>query len=416
VKATLLSIGDELLIGQTVNTNAVWMSQQLNAIGVAVAHMVTLSDNEDDIIEELKRALEQTDIVLITGGLGPTSDDLTLPTLCKFFNSKRVFDAKVMQNIDQIFSLRKRAITEETKQLAYVPHNAEVIYNLLGTAPGTLFREGNKMVASMPGVPYEMKGMMENHVLPYIQKHYDLPLIIHRNIMTAGVGETQLAGKLVDFEKELPDAFKLAYLPGVGKVKLRISASGKDKTALEQEMQIQFAKAFQAVEKYAYGVDEELLEAHIGKLLLEHQLKLGLAESCTGGSIGEMITSIPGSSRYFNGGIISYANEIKQNVLGVPSVILEQHGAVSEETVSYMLDGALKVLNADIAIAVSGVAGPDGGSPEKPVGTVYIGVGSKDRKLIKRFSFTNHRERNIQISGIVALVLLRNFILNKLAD
>lgn len=416
MKATLLSIGDELLIGQTVNTNAVWMTKELNAIGVSVAHMVTLSDEESDILEQLELALQKTEIVLITGGLGPTSDDLTLPTLCKYFGSNRVFDEKVMQNIEQIFAQRQRMLTDETRALAMVPDNAQVIYNTTGTAPGTIFRKGNKMVASMPGVPYEMKAMMELTVLPYIKKEFQLPLIIHRNIMTAGAGETQLAGRLVDFEKELPQGFKLAYLPSVGKVKLRISASGANAEAIKAEMDIQVEKAFKAVEKYAYGFDEETLEEHIGKLLIDNQLQLGLAESCTGGYLAHLITSVPGSSAYFKGSIVSYANSVKSGVLHVSEDVLNAHGAVSEETVSAMLDGALKTLGSDVAIAISGVAGPGGGSAEKPVGTVYIGVGSKEKKNIKKWSLTLHRERNIQLSAVIALVTLRNFILNRLAD
>jgi nicotinamide-nucleotide amidase len=414
MKATIICIGDELLIGQTINTNSSWMGQQLTANGITVASVLTIGDTEDAILSALDEALRQTEIVLVTGGLGPTSDDLTLPCLVKYFGSNRVFDEAVWENIRQIFHMRGREINEASKQLAYVPDNARIIYNSQGTAPGTIFMKEGRMVASMPGVPYEMKAMMERDVLPFVRSHFHLPHIINRHILTAGVGETQLAASLVDFEQTLPPHFNLAYLPNVGKVKLRISGSGEDVAQLKKESDELLEKAFKAVEQHVYGLDDDALEAAVGRLLTERGWKLALAESCTGGYIGHLITAVPGASAYFNGGIISYSNEVKMNVLNVSDETLKQFGAVSEETVREMLQGALQALNADVAIAVSGVAGPDGGTAEKPVGTVYIGVGSKDQQYIKRWSFTQHRERNIQLSGVVALVMLRKFMLKQL--
>ncbi|MBK7138333.1 MAG: competence/damage-inducible protein A [Bacteroidetes bacterium] len=413
IKATLLSIGDELLIGQTVNTNVSWMGQKLNEIGIDIAHMVTLSDNENDIIEQINIAFQNAQIVLITGGLGPTSDDITRDTLCKLFDSKLVLDEKVLENINQIFSLRKRLITPETEDLANVPEKAITIYNSQGTAPGTIFTKNNKMLASMPGVPYEMKAMMKETVIPYIIENYKLPIILHSHILTAGVGETQISQQLVEMEKELPEYMKLAYLPSLGKVKLRLTAKGTEKALMEAALAIETEKIKNAVPEYIYGFGNDVFEQKIGEMLMEKKLKLGCAESCTGGFISHSITKIAGSSAYFNGSIIAYSNAVKHNILGVQLETLSQFGAVSEETVSEMIDGALRVLECDIAIAISGVAGPGGGSIEKPVGTVIIGIGNKEHKIIKRLTFTNDRTKNIHISGVVALEMLRKFLIKQ---
>lgn len=413
IKATLLSIGDELLIGQTVNTNVSWMGQKLNEIGIDIAHMVTLSDNENDIIEQINIAFQNAQIVLITGGLGPTSDDITRDTLCKLFDSKLVLDEKVLENINQIYSLRKRLITPETEDLANVPEKAITIYNSQGTAPGTIFTKNNKMLASMPGVPYEMKAMMKETVIPYIIENYKLPIILHSHILTAGVGETQISQQLVEMEKELPEYMKLAYLPSLGKVKLRLTAKGTEKALMEAALAKETEKIKNAVPEYIYGFGNDVFEQKIGEMLMEKKLKLGCAESCTGGFISHSITKIAGSSAYFNGSIIAYSNAVKHNILGVQLETLSQFGAVSEETVSEMIDGALRVLECDIAIAISGVAGPGGGSIEKPVGTVIIGIGNKEHKIIKRLTFTNDRTKNIHISGVVALEMLRKFLIKQ---
>jgi nicotinamide-nucleotide amidase len=414
MNAIVLSIGDELLIGQTINTNSAWIGQQLTSIGLKVEEANTIGDTEEAILGALKSALERTDIILITGGLGPTSDDLTLPSLAKFFQSELVWEEKVWQNIRTIFHMRGREINESSKRLAYVPHNAKVIYNSQGTAPGTIFYQNGKTVVSMPGVPYEMKAMVELDVIPFIKSNYQLPFILNRHILTAGVGETQLASKLIDFERELPAGFKLAYLPNVGKVKLRISGSGTDEQAVTEEIAIQFAKAAAAVEKYTYGYDDDSLEQAIGVLLKNQSKHLCTAESCTGGYISHLITSIAGSSEYFKGAVVSYSNQMKMSQLAVNIETLEKYGAVSSETVKEMLKGALATCQADVAIAVSGVAGPGGGSEEKPVGTVFIGIADNEKHYIRKFNFTVHRDRNIQLTGVVALMLLRNFLLGRL--
>lgn len=414
IKATLLSIGDELLIGQTVNTNVSWMGKELNLIGVDVHHMITLADDEADILKQIGIAINESEIVLITGGLGPTSDDITRDTLCKYYNSSLIFDEKVLANIEQIFSLRKRMITPETVDLANVPQKAITIYNNQGTAPGTIFFENGKMLASMPGVPYEMKAMMHETVLPFMIKNFELPTILHSHILTAGIGETQISEHLRTFEAELPEMLKLAYLPSLGKVKLRLTAKGNDKIALEEILKAETEKIKGLIPQYIYGVGNDVFEQKLGEMLMDKNLSIGFAESCTGGLLSHSITQIAGSSSYFKGAIIAYSNEVKENILGVKKETLQNFGAVSEETVAEMLTGCLAVLKCDIAIAVSGIAGPSGGSPEKPVGTIVIGIASKEKQMIKKMSFTNDRVKNIHISSVVALEMLRKFLLEEL--
>lgn len=414
LKCTVLSIGDELLIGQTLNTNVHWISQKMNEIGIDVIHHITLSDDENDIIQCLDNALISSDIILITGGLGPTSDDITKDVLCEYFGGKLVFNEEAFKNIERIFSLRQQWINEATRQVAFLPDICEVIQNKNGTAAGMIFTKNKKTIVSMPGVPYEMYAMVTDDVIPYLKNNYRLPFIIHYNILTAGVGETLLAERLESFEKNKDARIKLAYLPNVGKVRLRLTIKGDDKEEIKKIIDEAKKEVVSCIEKYIYGYDDDLLEAKIGELLLECKLSIGTAESCTGGYIAHLITSVAGSSRYFKGSVVSYSNDIKSSILKVKESTLEQFGAVSEQTVSEMLDGALQQLKVDIAIAVSGVAGPDGGTPEKPVGTVFIGIASKEKKIIKMLSFTNNRERNIQLSAISALVLLRNFLLNEI--
>lgn len=416
MKCTILSIGDELLIGQTLNTNAHWMSQKMNEIGIDVIHHVSLSDEKSDIINCLNDALETSQVVLITGGLGPTSDDITKDVLCEYFGGKLVFNEDAYRNIEKIFELRKRLINESTKRVAYLPDICTVIPNTNGTAAGMIFSKEGKTIVSMPGVPYEMKGMVTDGVIPYLKEKYTLPYIFHCNILTAGVGETQLADRLIEFEKNKDPRIKLAYLPNIGKVRLRLTIKGDNKDELQSLVEAARKEVVSCIEEYIYGFDEDSLEENIGHLLRERNLTLGTAESCTGGYLAHLITSVAGSSDYFKGSVISYANEVKMDVLGVKPETLEKFGAVSGETVGEMITGAFSQLKTDIIIAISGVAGPGGGTPEKPVGTVFIGIGTKDKSIIKKLSFTSHRDRNIQLSAVVALVMLRKFLLNQLND
>lgn len=416
MKCTILSIGDELLIGQTLNTNSHWMSQKMNEIGIDVIHHISLSDNDKDIVNCLNNALLSSQLVLITGGLGPTSDDITKDVLCTYFNGKLIFNEAANQNIENIYRLRNREITEDARQMSFVPDNCIAIQNSLGTAPGMLFRQDEKVIVSMPGVPYEMKAMITNTVIPYLTSNFNLPTIIHKSILTAGVGETVLAEHLKIFEQTKDARIKLAYLPNVGKVRLRLTIKGENKLELENVITKSTNEVIKAVDQYIYGFDDDSFEEKTGELLIQKQLTIGTAESCTGGYIAHLLTSVAGSSAYFKGSIVSYANEVKQDLLHVKKETLQQFGAVSEQTVSEMLSGALQQLKVDVAIAVSGVAGPSGGTAEKPVGTVFIGIATKEKQYIRKLSFTNNRERNIQLTGVVSLVMLRKFILNQLID
>ena len=408
--ADILSIGDELLIGQTLNTNAHWMARKLTDMGIEIRHVVTISDDAEDIRSSLKDSLEKADVILITGGLGPTSDDITRDVLAKYFDSELILDQTIHETLSGYFNQRGRTMTDDVADLAMVPVKATTLYNKMGTAPGTLYREDGKVVISMPGVPYEMKGMMKNDVFPWMRENLDLPLIINRHILTAGRGESQLAQKMKEIEAELDGTVKLAYLPDIGKVRLRISAQGTDEGLLNAKLDEVQTKIMKAIGPYVYGFDDDTLEASIGRSLVEYGLTIGTAESCTGGNIARMITSVSGSSAYFSGSIVSYSNEVKSTLLGVSEDILIEHGAVSEQVVEEMLEGAMRQLKTDLAIAVSGIAGPTGGSEEKPVGTVYIGISSQKRKWVKHFQFASKRSVNIEITSVIALVMLRKFL------
>ncbi|MEZ5037046.1 MAG: competence/damage-inducible protein A [Chitinophagales bacterium] len=410
MKAEILTIGDELLIGNTINTNAAWIAQQLNLIGIDVIHHLTLSDEKIDIINSIENALNTVDIIVITGGLGPTNDDITKYVLTDYFGGKLVFNEAAFQNIERLFAHRKKWINEATKKVAYLPDNCIPIQNKMGTAAGMLFTKDNKTIVSMPGVPYEMKAMMSDDFIPYLQKKYELPTILHKHILTAGVGETEIAEKLESFEHNLSKYLKLAYLPSLGSVKLRLTAKGNTAEKLQKIINDATEEIQSKLNEWIFGYDDETLESVIGKKLQSKNLMLGTAESCTGGMLAHKITSVAGSSAYFKGSIISYANEIKEDILGVQKKTLAKYGAVSEETVSEMLLGALKQLDVNIAVAISGIAGPDGGTKEKPVGTVFIGIANKEKQLIKKFSFYKNRAINIELSSVFALVQLRKFL------
>lgn len=416
MKAIIISIGDELLIGNTLNTNAHWLGIELTQMGIQIIANWTISDDKNSIIEYIKSAQNQASIILITGGLGPTNDDLTVDAINSYYNEELVYHDDIWQNIRNMYLSRNREVHEPSIKLAYLPKNALPIFNTQGTAPGSLYLSENTLMASMPGVPYEMKKMMELSVIPAIKEKFSLPFIINKYLYTAGVGETILSDELVEFEKNLPENFSLAYLPSVGKVRLRLTGRGNDLESLELIAEELSKKAFKAIQKYVYSTTEISFETVLGEMLRVRGLTLGTAESCTGGYISHLLTSISGASDYFKGSIVSYSNEIKEEVLGVKSETLKQHGAVSEETVQEMLKGALKNLNVDIAIAVSGVAGPSGGSPEKPVGCVYIGIANQNKSKINRLQFTQNRERNIQLSAITALVMLKKFLLEEYAN
>ena len=406
VLAELISIGDELLYGQILDTNSQWMSAELDKIGVKVIRKTTVGDVESEILQALEEAWKKVDVVLISGGLGPTNDDLTKPCLAKFFDSPISMHPQALKELTALFESRGFTLNDRNKQQAELPDKCTMISNKLGSAPGMWFEKDGKVFASMPGVPHEMKGMMRDEVLPKVKQFYQTPTILHKMIMTAGIGESWLADKIKDWEDGLPPHLKLAYLPGLMRVRLRLTGMGQDRESLKSEMQSEIAKVLPVIDKYVYGFDGESLEAAIGRVLTGQQKTLATAESCTGGYIAQAITSIPGSSRYFNGGLIPYQNDMKINLLHVNPDTLKKHGAVSEETVIEMANNVRKVFKTDIGISSSGIAGPGGGSKEKPVGLIWIAYADGDKTITKKLQFGSQRSINIQRTTMAALYLL----------
>jgi len=413
IRACIITIGDELLIGQTIDTNSAWMAQELNSAGIWVNRRVAVGDDWKEIWQSLDEESRNAEIILITGGLGPTADDITKPLLCEYFGGKIVVNEEALENVKRIFQrYLKRPLIERNLKQAEVPDNCTVIQNRRGTAPGMWFEKNNRIFVSMPGVPYEMKGMMSDDVIPALTKRFTLPGIYHRTLLTSGIGESFLAEMIAEFENALPATIKLAYLPNYGMVKLRLSARSNGDENIEAEIDRQFETLQSLVKDYMVVNRDETLEETVGKLLKAKNKTVSTAESCTGGYIAHLLTSIPGSSNYFQGSVVSYANRVKQEILEVGSETLNSHGAVSEETVTEMVKGVLKRMKTDYALATSGIMGPDGGSPEKPVGLVWVAVGNKDQVLTHKFSFRFDRRRNIELTANNALNELRKFILS----
>jgi nicotinamide-nucleotide amidase len=410
-QAVIITIGDELLIGQVVDTNSAWMAQELNKAGIAVKRRVAVGDDWQQIWQALDEESQQAPIILITGGLGPTADDITKPLLCQYFGGKLVVDEGAKQNVVDIFTRFNRPIIERNLKQAEVPDVCTVIPNKRGTAPGMWFEKEGRVYVSMPGVPHEMKGMMTDDVIPRLAQQFTLPHIVHRTLLTAGVGESFLAELLIGFEAQLPAHIKMAYLPNYGMVRLRLSASGQDAAAVEQEVAQHFDQLQQLTAQYLVTNQDEPLEKVVAKLLLQKNATLGTAESCTGGYMAHLITSIPGASDFYKGSVVSYSNELKERLLQVDPHILSTDGAVSESTVRQMVAGALQALGTDYAVAVSGIMGPDGGSPEKPVGLVWIAVCNADTVVAKQFNFRFDRARNMQLTAVTAFDMLRRFLL-----
>lgn len=411
VQASIITIGDELLIGQVIDTNSAWMAQELNKAGIPVKRRVAVGDIWEDIWNGLDEESKHADIILITGGLGPTSDDITKPLLCSYFNGELVVNEEALQNVKDIFTRINRPIIEPNLRQAEVPSTCTVIQNKRGTAPGMWFEKDGKVFASMPGVPHEMKGMMEDYVITHIKERYKLPVIKHCTLLTVGVGESFLAELLKVFEASLPAHIRMAYLPNFGMVRLRLSTIGYDKKVIEDEISSYFNTMETLVQEYVVTNIDEALENVIAKLLTRKKQTLCTAESCTGGYIAHLLTSLPGSSAFYEGSVISYSYKAKEDLLQVDPQTLLTKGAVSEEVVKEMARGALNNIKSDFVIAVSGIMGPGGGLPEKPVGTVWIAVGNKENMVTGKMFFRFDRLRNIQLTGAAALNMLRKFIL-----
>ena len=409
----IITIGDEILIGQTVDTNSAWMGNELNLMGIRINRITSVSDNKGEIISSLDEALSRAEVVLMTGGLGPTSDDITKETLAGYFGGKLVMDNEVLENVTDRLRRRNLQMNENNRRQAMVPDNCKVLRNLTGTAPGMLFEKNGKIVVSMPGVPHEMKHIMKEHVLPLLAVRLPGGVIVHKNIMTYGVAEAILAERLEAFENELPGEIRLAYLPAYGVIKLRLTAAGSDEKKIRESIKEQVAKLYEIIPDVIYGEDEVMLEEVVGKLLNDNNLTVSTAESCTGGKIASLITSVPGSSGWFRGAVVAYDNSIKTGVLGVSKETLRLYGAVSAETAGEMARGARRLMGTDYAVAVTGIAGPTGGTADKPVGTVWIAIDSERGLLTEKQIFADNRQINISRSSYGALNLLRKQIVSR---
>jgi nicotinamide-nucleotide amidase len=411
MKAEIITIGDELLIGQTIDTNSAWMGAELSLAGFDIIRKVAIHDRKSDILRALSDSAGKSNVVLITGGLGPTSDDITKQTLCEFFNTKLVMNNEVLTMVENMMKRRNFPMNENNRKQAEVPESCSVLTNAAGTAPGMWFEKYGTIFVSMPGVPNEMKYIMNQHVLPALKKRFTSQKIIHRNIMTYGTPEAKLAEILIGFEAGLPGFIKLAYLPSSGIIKLRLTGTGNDHGFVSDSIEEQVKKLYAIIPDLIYGENEESLEMVIGKLLREKKSTLSTAESCTGGNIAHMITSVPGSSNYFTGSVIAYDNSVKTQLLGINEKLIENEGAVSENVVRAMAEGVKRLLKTDYSVATSGIAGPDGGTEEKPVGTLWLAVASESGTVAEKHTFSTDRTTNITRFSLVALNLLRKQII-----
>ncbi len=436
IAAAIITIGDELLIGQTIDTNSAWIARHLNELGIDVVRRVAVGDNRESIVKALDEEIAGATIVLITGGLGPTSDDITKPLLSEYFGGKLVVNERVLAHLKEIFTKRNRPFLERNMKQAEVPENCTVLFNKMGTAPGMMWEKvvsrkslvispdskvsrspgedhEEKVVIAMPGVPFEMISIMQDEVLPMLRGRFFSDALLHRTIVTAGEGESFIAEKIQSLEEALPAHIKLAYLPDAGMVKLRLTGRSADKEALAKELEARQGEIADLLGDIVVAREDLPMEKIIGDALLAQGKMLGLAESCTGGFIGHLITQVTGSSKYFNGSIVSYSNEVKHNVLVVQQETIDNYGAVSEQTVAEMATGALRVLNSDYALAVSGVLGPDGGTDRVPVGTVWMAVADKETVKTKVFRFHYNRQQNKEMAAKMGMLMLWKFFSRK---
>ena len=419
--AYLLTIGDEILIGQITDTNSAWMAQQLNMQGIRIVGKTSVGDVHEEIVEAVRYALSKADLILLTGGLGATKDDITKKALAEYFNVPMIFHDETLERMTYFFKKLNRTVSDLNKSGCFMPQNALILNNDRGLAPGMWFTveernpdtigKGAKVLVSMPGVPHEMQHLMTDRVLPRLRASFPMSPIVHRTLLTAGEGETTLAEKLNDFEDALPDNVKLAYLPSFGTVRLRLTARGDDETFLNKQLDALKADLEKIVGYAVAGYDDDTMPVAIGRMLLSRGLTLGIAESCTGGYLSHLMTTVSGCSTYFEGSAIVYSYNLKEKLLNVSKEMLDTEGAVSEECVRQMVAGTLDALNVDVAIAISGIAGPNGGTPDKPVGTVWIAVGNRQETIYHKINIDRGRLKNIEYAAHTALNLLRKFLL-----
>lgn len=407
VYAEVITIGDELLYGQTLDTNTQWMGQRLNEVGIKIIRKVSVGDKREEIISALEDASRRADIILMTGGLGPTKDDITKFTLADYFGMPLQRNEEALAHIAALFASRGRSMTPTNEKQADLPAGCTMITNRMGTAPAMWFEREGKVFVSMPGVPYEMKTIMEEEVLPRLKDNFSLPVIFHQMIQTVGIGESWLSDRIEAWETNLPPHIRLAYLPSIGHVKLRLTAVGENLELLKMQVMDEVNKVMPLIEEYVFALGEVSLEEAIGQMLLEKKQTLALAESCSGGFVAHSFTSNAGSSAYFQGALVPYHNQLKQDVLGVKEKTLLSEGAVSEATVREMAENVRQLLQADYGLASSGIAGPGGGTAEKPVGTVWIAVADEHETVTQKLTLSKDRMLNIRLTKVALLNLLR---------
>ncbi len=407
VRAEIITIGDEILYGQILDTNTQWISQELDKLGVKTVRKSSVGDDRNEIIQILDEAQQRADLVLITGGLGPTKDDLTKKILADYFGAELQLHPEALEDVTVFFQKRGRELTEINRSQAFLPTNCTFIKNIQGTAPAMWFEEKGLIWVSMPGVPFEMRGIMQQEVLPRIAKHFQTPIIVHKVIKTVGIGESYLSDLIQDWENNLPKHIKLAYLPSLGIVKLRLTGFGSNVEQLKGEIEACYEQLLPLASSYVFGFENDELESVVGDLLKQKNATVSVAESCTGGFLGHKFTSISGSSEYFLGGVLAYSNKIKTSLLGVEEDILTQKGAVSEECIKQMAAGVRKLTNSTYGLATSGIAGPSGGTLEKPVGTVWIALATPNEIFTHKLTLGGSRLQNIEMSTITCLNLLR---------
>jgi nicotinamide-nucleotide amidase len=414
VRAEIITIGDEILYGQILDTNTQWISLELDKLGIKTVRKSSVGDQASEITQILQEASSRADIVFITGGLGPTKDDLTKKILADFFDCSLAMHTEALQDVTEFFAKRGRELSDINRDQALLPTKAQFVPNKQGTAPCMWFEEKGLIWVSMPGVPFEMKAIMETEVLPRVMKHFKTPVIFHKVIKTVGIGESYLSDLIQDWELSLPAHIKLAYLPSLGIVKLRLTAFGDDLKSLSADVETELARVMPLISSYVFGYEKEELAEVVGELLRKSKASLGVAESCTGGHLAHQFTQISGSSDYFTGGIVSYANQVKMEQLGVSASILSEFGAVSEPCIRAMAEGAHKVLGTTYSLATSGIAGPTGGTEEKPVGTVWIALAHPAGVITRKLQLAGTRMQNIHMTSLASINLLRRFLLHDL--
>jgi len=415
MKATIVTIGDEILIGQIVDTNSGYIAKALDKIGIQTHEMLSISDDKQHILETFAKLQNQVDLVIITGGLGPTKDDITKKTFCDYFEDVLVEDQAVLAHVTEIIeNFYKRPINQLNKEQALVPSKCEVLFNKMGTAPGMWMKKENTVFVSLPGVPYEMKYLVDHEIVPKLVKEYQRPYIVHQTILTYGQGESMVAERIEAWENNLPHFIKLAYLPAPGRVRLRLTARGENKTVLEKAVQENVASLSEIIRDIIVGFDEdETIEVVVGRLLAAQGKTLATAESCTGGKIAQMITSVPGASAYFKGSVVSYSNSAKTTVLGIEDDFIQKHEVVSAEVAVAMATKVKQLLQTDYAIATTGNAGPTSEPGEAEVGVVFIALATPETVLVSEFNFGQPREKVIDRAVNKALEILQQAILRK---